>query len=131
MSAIRILADVFENQPDYIKLRVENPNKQVATVASLTGASPVGISYRVIEYSTQEEAEDDENGTEILGATSLVVADVIFDTPIGGIYNFEFLSPGTNRPNGNKWCKHQITFTPASGPAYMSVTLNKVLPVND
>lgn len=131
MSEIRRLPrDPFEDNPDYIKLRIENPSEQVATIASLTG-----ISYRVIEYSSEEDAREDDNGTEITGATSLTVADVIYDTlqswSIDATgYNFKMLSPATNRPNGDKWQRHQITFTPASGPAYDSITLNYVIPKN-
>ena len=46
-------------------------------------------------------------------------------------YNFEDPSTGTNRPNGNKWIRHQFTFTPVTGLPYKSITINKVLAVND
>lgn len=131
MSALRMLKPVLQNGPDYIRLQVTNPDEELANVASLTS-----ISYRVIEYDDQAEAEADEDGVEILPATNLTpLSDYVFDTPrtwsadtVG--YNFELYSPGTNRPNGSKWQRHQITFTPVTGPAYMEVTINEIIPVN-
>jgi hypothetical protein len=132
MSQFRELKDTLEGSPDYIRLRLENPGETVATPVSVSS-----ISVRVIEYANERAAREDSNGTEILEATNLTpVADYIF-SPVRSWsldtegYNFEYLSPGTNRPNGNKWIRHQFTITPATGPAYMSVTINKVLAVND
>lgn len=131
MSKLRLLQDAMENSPDYIRLRLENPGGTVATAVSISA-----ISVRVIEYATQKDAEADSNGTEILAATSLTpIATYVFAVVAWSIdstgYNFEYYSPGTNRPNGNKWVRHQFTVTPVTGPAYMSVTINKVLAVND
>lgn len=131
MSAIRLLKDTLEGNPDYIRLRVENPGGTVATAVSLTS-----ISYRVIEYANEDDGTEDSNGTELLAATNLTpVATYVFALASWSLdstgYNFELLSPGTNRPNGGKWIRHQITFTPVTGPAYTVVTLNKVLALND
>lgn len=132
MSQLRLLKDSLEGQPDYIRLRLENPGAVVATALHVSA-----ISVRVIEYDSQGAAERDLNGTEILPATSLtpiatyIFALVAWPTIDSTGYNFEYYSPGTNRPNGNKWVRHQFTITPTSGPAYMSVTINKVLAVND
>lgn len=131
MSAIRVLNPAMEDGPDYIRLRVENPDEALASPSNVTA-----VSYRVIEYCGEEEAHADRDGEPIVPATAVDPADCLFalrpwpkidDTG----YNFELFSPGTNRPNGNKWVRHQITFTPLVGPAYTVVTVNQVLPVND
>jgi len=126
MSSLFLLADTLEGQPDYIKMVLLNPDEELATVASVSS-----LSYRVIEYASKDDAIKDIDGTEITATASLTVGSTIYDTPIDDTYNFKMLSPGTNRPNGNKWIRHQITVTPTSGPAYMAVAYGYVIPVND
>jgi hypothetical protein len=130
MSAFRNLNPVFEQGPDYIRLQVFNPDGVLAIAAAIDS-----ITYRVIEYANQQDAEKDHDGEEVLAETELTpLSDYVFSPRSWSLdstgYNFELLSPGTNRPNGNKWQRHQITFTPQEGPPYMEVTINEILAVN-
>jgi hypothetical protein len=114
----------------YAKGLEDNPITLMDRVRSIadvniTQASVTAITYRVFEYATQAEAEQDIGSSEVGTTGTLTVNSVVYDTlqtaaPWDSTidatgYNFRFTLPGSRRPTGGKWYRVQVTFDMASG----------------
>ena len=111
-----ILKDAREDSPYTVMACMKGQDATALTQASLTG-----ITFRVFQYGSRSEAEDDDNGTEVGSVASLSVSGVIYDTlqtdndyqPDGG-YNFKHVVPSARLPTGGKWVAVEYVFDPAA-----------------
>lgn len=100
--------------------------------ALITQASVSSLSYRVDRYSSLQDAEECENGTETADDTALTPkSSYIFDTlqtaapwdstKDASGYNVRVDLPGASRPTGNCWHRYELTITPSTGEAFKIV----------
>jgi hypothetical protein len=122
--------------------REDNPYPLLACIRGqdrtpITQATMTAITFRVFQYDSHAEAENDENGAEVGVVASLTVADVLFDTlqtdndwddtdDTG--YNLKHIIPGARFPSGGKWNVVEYLFNPSTA-GWEDFTERFIIPV--
>ena len=112
-----ILKDMREDSPYTLMACIKGQNAVAITQSSLTA-----MTFRVFQYDSRDEAENDENGTEIGAVATLTVSDVVFnslqtdndwDATTTG-YNLKHVVPAARFPSGGKWIAIEYLFDPST-----------------
>ena len=104
-----------------------------AAATAITQASLTGLTYRVDRYSSRDDAEQKQNGTEVVDDTALVVSDVIFNTlqtdndwgADSTGYNFKSTIPASRFPTSHdassnrQWYVVEVWCDPTSGDDFL------------
>jgi hypothetical protein len=126
-----ILKEAREDSPYTLMAYIKGQN-----AAAITQASINTLTFRVFQYDSHPEAENDENGTEVGVVATLTISVVINDTPqtdndwdtddIG--YNLKHVIPAARFPTGGKWNAIEYLFDPAAA-GWEDFTERFIIPV--
>lgn len=116
MTTKPIIGVAYEDSQAVCMARVYGDGSPL-TQADMSGGS---IAYRTFDL---------DDNSEVGSSTPLTIADVIFDTlqtptldprwdvdTVG--YNFRFAHPAARRPNGDRFYRMEVTFTPPASDPY-------------